>query len=410
MPRILTVDDSRTIRTLIRRQAQQMGLEVEEAEDGEQGLAKLATAAAAAAAGTAAQAFDLVILDVTMPVLDGPGMLAKARQRGDRTPVLMLTSESRSAVVVGLMKLGICDYILKPFTPEHIEEKISKLLKLDRRPTGGAAAAAVAEPAPGASANGTSSNGVAPGGAAAPATTGDPSSVDLLLVDDMENVEKRLRAMLPAEVSLDAARTSEAALALCRKRAYRVVLIDADIPGVDSVALLKQLRVLAPEATFLSLMLRSVPKAQDKSRSYGFAGTVLKPFDAEGIEDLVDRYFDSGELVSQQENVVRVAPFRGREVRQDSFFSRLDKVLAASVDGVAAACFEEVILDMTGVPARPDKTARMILEIDQRTKRVGIELRLVGSPDLKKSLGDLAETAGIQVFSSVDEAQARGRP
>ena len=395
--KLLVVDDDPALSRTLRRALVIEGYEVECAADGGEALHKLAGGH-----------FDAVVLDVAMPRLDGLAVCRRMRERRDRTPVLMLTSESRSAVVVGLMKLGICDYILKPFTPEHIEEKISKLLKLDRRPTG--ATAAVTEPAPGTTANGTSSNGVVPGGAAAPAPRGDPSSVDLLLVDDMENVEKRLRAMLPGEVSMDAARTSEAALALCRKRAYRVVLIDADIPGVDSVALMKQLRVLAPEATFLSLMLRSVPKAQDKSRSYGFAGTVLKPFDAEGIEDLVDRYFDSGELVSQQENVVRVAPFRGREVRQDSFFSRLDKVLAASVDGVAAACFEEVILDMTGVPARPDKTARMILEIDQRTKRVGIALRLVGSPDLKKSLGDLAETAGIQVFSSVDEAQARGRP
>jgi DNA-binding NtrC family response regulator len=391
----LTVDDSRTIRTLIRRQALQMGLEVEEAEDGEQGLAKLAQASAQAP-------FDLVILDVTMPVLDGPGMLAKARQRGDKTPVLMLTSESRSAVVVGLMKLGICDYILKPFTPEHIEEKVRKLLKLDRQPNGAAhdgAAGAPAAPSAPATSNGTN-------GAKGESAKGDATSADLLLVDDMENVEKRLRALLPSEVTMDGARTAEAATALCRKRSYRVVLIDSDMPNVDSVSLMKQLRVLQPDATFLSLILRSLPKAQDKSRQYGFAGTVLKPFDTEGIQDLVEQHFEAQELIRQDENVVSVTPFRGRDARQDTFFARLDKLLAASVDGVASACFEEIILDMTGVPARPDKTTRMILEIEQRAKRVGIALRLVGSADLKKSLADLAETAAIRVFPSVNDAKA----
>ena len=71
MKRILTVDDSRAIRLIVAKQAREMGFEVVEAEDGEQGLAKLKE-------GT----FDVVILDVTMPVLDGPGMLAKMRRAG----------------------------------------------------------------------------------------------------------------------------------------------------------------------------------------------------------------------------------------------------------------------------------------------------------------------------------------
>lgn len=46
-------------------------------------------------------------------------MLAKMRERGVKTPVLMLTSESKRSVVSGVMKLGIEDYISKPFKPEE---------------------------------------------------------------------------------------------------------------------------------------------------------------------------------------------------------------------------------------------------------------------------------------------------
>src|SRR3954453_19815800 len=88
MARILTVDDSRSVRMIVVREVQSMGHEVEEAEDGEKGLEKLE-----------AGSFDLVILDVTMPVLDGPGMLAKMRERGNKTPVLMLTSESKRSII-----------------------------------------------------------------------------------------------------------------------------------------------------------------------------------------------------------------------------------------------------------------------------------------------------------------------
>src|SRR6185369_8787074 len=120
MPRILTVDDSRAVRMIVTKQVKQLGFEVEEAEDGAQGLAQLEESK-----------FDLVVLDVTMPVLDGPGMLAKLRERGDQTPVLMLTSESKRSIVAGLMKMGISDYILKPFKPEELHAKILKALKMD---------------------------------------------------------------------------------------------------------------------------------------------------------------------------------------------------------------------------------------------------------------------------------------
>jgi DNA-binding response OmpR family regulator len=118
MPRVLTVDDSRAIRLIVSKVLLEMGLEVSEAEDGEKGLAVLKEVP-----------IDLVVLDVTMPVLDGPGMLARMRQAGDRTPVLILTTESKRSIVSELIKLGIEDYILKPFKNEDIRAKIERILK-----------------------------------------------------------------------------------------------------------------------------------------------------------------------------------------------------------------------------------------------------------------------------------------
>jgi DNA-binding response OmpR family regulator len=66
-----------------------------------------------------------------MPVLDGPGMLARMREAGNKTPVLMLTSESKRSIVAQLMKLGIDDYILKPFKNDELKRKILKSLKME---------------------------------------------------------------------------------------------------------------------------------------------------------------------------------------------------------------------------------------------------------------------------------------
>jgi DNA-binding response OmpR family regulator len=120
MPAILTVDDSRAVRNLIGKQVRALGFDVLEAEYGVQGLEALARTRV-----------DLVLLDVTMPNMDGPSMLRKMRENGDQTPVIMLTSESSHDTVAGSILLGISDYILKPFKPEELREKMLTVLRAE---------------------------------------------------------------------------------------------------------------------------------------------------------------------------------------------------------------------------------------------------------------------------------------
>ena len=193
MPRILTVDDSRPIRMIVSKALVEMGFEVGEAEDGNDGLKKLQGGG-----------YDLVVLDVTMPNLDGPGMLAKMREGGDKTPVLMLTSESKTSIVAALMKLGIQDYLLKPFKGDELRAKVLKALKLP--------------------ANYVAANS----GAAAAADAGDGKLI-MLVIDDMENVHKKLRSMIPETVELETALTVQDGLTAVRGKKFKAILVDAEI-------------------------------------------------------------------------------------------------------------------------------------------------------------------------------------
>lgn len=98
MPRVMTVDDSRAVRSIVSKQLQAMGFDIEEAEDGQQALDKLQEISV-----------DLILLDVTMPVMDGPTMLAKLREAGNLTPVVMLTSESKRSVVADRLENVVVD-------------------------------------------------------------------------------------------------------------------------------------------------------------------------------------------------------------------------------------------------------------------------------------------------------------
>lgn len=380
MPRLLTVDDSRAIRTIVTKFAAELGLEVDEAEDGEQGLAKLEECQ-----------FDLILLDVTMPVLDGPGMLAKLRERGDQTPVIMLTSESKRSIVAGAMKLGIQDYILKPFKAEELRAKVNKVLNLDGTAGEAEAVAPPAARAPEAR-------------AAAPLPPGEVTAssaarqfIDILVIDDMENVAKKLRTLVPPHVTSNAVSTAQSALNQCRERVYRVVLLDLDIPDVNSLALLNQLRMLQPHAAFLALTLRTAGDAQKDALQGGFDDVLFKPFDKESIDDLLMRYFDNQELLVTEDNVLRVGPFTGREDKMDRYFSRLAQLLDGAVEKVAAACFDEAVIDVSQIPLRPERTPRLLLEAQRSCKKTGLDLRVIATAEGQKLLSSFSETSKLTV-------------
>ena len=389
MTRILTVDDSRAVRMIVTKQVRELGYDVEEAEDGVLGLAQMEETK-----------FDLVILDVTMPNLDGPGMLSQLRERGDDTPVLMLTSESKRSIVAGLMKLGITDYILKPFKPDELRAKILKALKQEAPGTGagaGAAEAAVVAP--------TAAEVVAPTAAARGDGTPNKPFFDLLVIDDMENVQKRLRQLLPEHLTLAGALNGQNGLVLCRERVFRVILIDSDMPDVNTASLAKSLRLLQPSAALALLSLRTTNNVLGEARELGLDTVLFKPFTSEGVEEFLSKYFDNQELVVKEDDLIRVAAFKGREERLPGYFTRVSALATKTLDEIAAACFAEAIIDLSRVPAQSAKPAALVIELGEHARRVGIELRVVASSEVSQLLRQYSDTAGMSIFSTVEQAR-----
>jgi two-component system, cell cycle response regulator len=382
MARVLTVDDSKAVRMIVMRQLQGLGHDVDEAEDGEKGLAKLEGVQ-----------FDLVILDITMPVMDGPAMLARMRELGNQTPVLMLTSESKRSIISGLMRTGITDYILKPFKPEELKAKVLKALHpsvIDERAMPGGTAG---RPVPG------------DGRTLGATGEGARALVDLLVVDDMENVAKRLRHLIPEHLSLNGAISGQSAVQLCRDRSYRAILVDNTMPDVNSASLVRQLRLLQSQATFAGMCLRSSPRAVEESREMGCDLPLLKPFDVSDVEEFIGRMFTSEDLVAKNENVLTLAAFKGKDSRLDGYFLQASRLVLTSAENVAAACFADVILDLTSIPLVPEKVARLLIDLQEKISKMGLGLRIVAPAEVARTAKQYTETATLPVFQSVLDAQ-----
>lgn len=125
LPKILSVDDSRTMRMMVKRVFRPFQCELFEAADGMEGLEAAIT-----------HQPDLIVLDYNMPVMDGVAMLRKMREHDNikRTPVIMLTAEDSNEIISTVARLGVRDYIIKPFEDENLLSKVARIINLERKP------------------------------------------------------------------------------------------------------------------------------------------------------------------------------------------------------------------------------------------------------------------------------------
>jgi DNA-binding response OmpR family regulator len=119
-PRVLVIDDDEDIRGLVAELLQRAGLDVEQAPNGRAGLRAFHQAPA-----------DLVVLDVSMPELDGWETLERIRDLSD-VPVMMLTARGAELERVRGLQAGADDYMVKPFGRQELVARVQALLRRAR--------------------------------------------------------------------------------------------------------------------------------------------------------------------------------------------------------------------------------------------------------------------------------------
>jgi two-component system chemotaxis response regulator CheY len=115
--KFLVVDDSSTMRRIIKNSLKRIGYEdVEDAENGRDALEKL-------------NGIDIILTDWNMPEMDGLEFVKRVRTQNKTIPILMVTTNAAKDDIVEALKNGVNNYIVKPFTPETLKEKVETVLK-----------------------------------------------------------------------------------------------------------------------------------------------------------------------------------------------------------------------------------------------------------------------------------------
>ena len=117
MSRILIVDDEFRIRELIKKYALYEGHVVDEAENGEQAVLKCKN-----------NEYDIIIMDVMMPVMDGFEAVEKIR-KSSTTPIIMLSARGEEYDRLTGFETGVDDYVVKPFSPKELMMRVGAVLR-----------------------------------------------------------------------------------------------------------------------------------------------------------------------------------------------------------------------------------------------------------------------------------------
>jgi CheY-like chemotaxis protein len=228
-PKILSVDDSKAVRMSLSRLFSPFACELCEAVNGQEGLEVAAR-----------ERPDLIILDYNMPVMNGVSMLQLLRQDAElrRTPVIMLTTESSAENIATVARLGVRDYITKPFNEELLLSKAARVVSLVREQS----------TRPGDAHDLVSTEGPTSTKERAEETS-IPSAASLqrasvLVVDDSRTMRlSMIRAMNDLGFNnIKEAKNGRQALELVLKEPFDLLLLDMEMPEMNGMEVLLALK------------------------------------------------------------------------------------------------------------------------------------------------------------------------
>lgn len=369
-PKILTVDDSKTIRMIVARAFKTFACEILEASDGVEGLSVVKR-----------EKPDIIILDYTMPIMDGVEMLTKLKSDPDlkSIPVVMLTAESGRDNVLKIAKLGVRDYLIKPFKEEIIVERVGRIIDLKARTE------AVAK------------------------TKRFDDPLHILVVDDkpaiIEQIEKGF-----ADSTWSVAGHSQAGQAVdhCSQRVPDIILVSLSLPENAGFVLFQMFRasIKTKGIPILGLSVKTATDEQARAQQLGFSSVVTKPIDIEDLKVKITRALNldtSYKYFERKDDmlVLRLPANFSPAVANDVTQNLRPKVCEAVDSGL-----NRLVMDLSQLKSADVTLIKVVLTTIQLCQELDIRYSLIGSAAVCTECKNYEETKDWQFVTTFAEATA----
>jgi CheY-like chemotaxis protein len=316
--RVLLVDDSPLIRNAMQVALEPYGLELGHAENGEIAVERALSAS-----------WDLMFLDVVMPVMDGPTALRQIRARGNTTPVVLVTSVSTAAVVASAVKLGGVSYIGKPFTPDQIRAVTARMVKLD--------AGLLLRPP------------------------------RVLLQHTDPALPGRLRRVLPAHVAIDTSPTLGHTLDLAEAGRRDLVLFESRDLADERVSVANLIRRSLPAAGIFAITDTADP-AMWWQPDHGLDGMVPSALDEAVVRGFLYANF-LRPLVVRDGAVAHASGFLGPTAGMPVYLTALTRALVDRCTGLDPTL--DLQIDLTRMPDDTGAVAAVVTAVDRALRAAG---------------------------------------
>jgi two-component system cell cycle response regulator len=368
--KILTVDDSKTVRIIVRKAFKGFDCDIIEAANGVEGLAMAAK-----------DRPDLILLDVTMPVMDGVEMLTKLKADPllKSIPVMMLTAEGGREHVLKIAKIGVRDYIVKPFKEDVLVDKTGRIIDLKPLTEGPARVRTVLD------------------------------ALELLVVEDKPAIVQQIQDGLKhlPWIIQGTSSIAEAQLA-CGRKTPDLLLISLSLPEEGAFNFLRLMRN-SPKTKYtpaFGLVVKTELEIQAQAQQVGFSAIITKPIDMADLEtkaakamnlDTSMRYFRTdGEylVMSVPENCL------------DSGFLEAGGYLKGKLAEAVDAGQNKAIFDVQAMRSLQMGLIKLLMQAMHTARELGIQHAVIGNAQLIAECKAFEDTKGWTFHLSAEEAKA----
>ncbi|WP_339767902.1 response regulator [uncultured Paraglaciecola sp.] len=262
--KVLVVDDVNDIRMLVGHMVSSTGLLVEYGKNGLEALDKITDA------NNDSQPYDLVLIDIHMPVMDGSEAIKQIRQNGIAAPVVAMTAATMKGVRDQLISQGFTRVLEKPINPEALMSVLDTYLPV--------------QPCELPSTNSHFPNELI---TEVPSTHQSSKQQHILLVeDDVDAADITALLLKNLGVSVHIAHTGKECIDIFKQRNdWSKVLLDLNLPDADGLSLAKELRQSAPQVEMVILSGEQPDNA--KLMEADISKFILKPINMQVLTDLV---------------------------------------------------------------------------------------------------------------------------
>lgn len=384
--KVLTIDDSKTLRMIVGKHLSPFGVQMVQAENGEEGVMRARESAP-----------DLILLDYNMPVMDGYHTLIELKADPDLKdiPVIMLTTETVKETVIKLVKLGLKDYIAKPFTREVLLQKLNPLLQLysgDEIPSEKSLAAGAA------------------GGSDKPA---------VFAVDDKANILDLLKDYIGDRCTLLTADSGKGALAVIEQKRFDYMFLDLSLPDINAFEILKAYlqsgKKGASIKNVVAMTLRTAQSDIDRAMGMGVSVILHKPFSREDTAKIVDRMVASHKKEQPaakkqryltSKGMVRILdcpPEKSSQFRDVA--AALSSAITQEIDDMAEEGLSKLVINVGEGFLSDLAITRKFVNLIEHIVRLSLSVRLVAdSEQSREALKQFAETASLPMDTSLELA------